>query len=250
MERLNDNSTRADFSLGSIYAEGTFGTGSKTTIWSSALGARVRANDWTFSASLPWMRIRSRSALFTGIDSTPILVAPNTSPTRRTNRGFGDLTLGAAYAIMSGALPVDVELSARAKFNTATQSSGLSSGKTDYAVGIDVSAPSGKKTPFASFTYRALGDTTSYNLRNGPSASVGVSYAAGANSFVLLSYHYSRAATRLVRDAQELFAGASTQIAGTPFRLTSFTTVGLSRGAAGVSAGLALSIGVKRRDVR
>jgi hypothetical protein len=236
MERLTDDGARADISLGSIYAEGKFGTASKTTIWSSALGAR--------------MRIRSRSTIFTGIDSTPILVAPDTAATKRTFDGFGDLTLGAAYTIVSANTPLEVQLSGRAKINTATESSGLSSGKNDYAGGVDVSYPIGKLTPFGSFSYRFLGDTARYDLRDGPAASAGASYALGTNSFLLASYHYSRAATRLVADAHELFAGASTRLAGTPLRLTGFATAGLSRGAPAASAGLSLSLGLQKRNAR
>jgi hypothetical protein len=250
MERMSDSDVTAELSLGSIYAEGRFGTGSKTTIWSSALAARLRVGKWMLSASLPWMRIRSRSTIFTGIDSTPVLIAPNTSLAKRSADGFGDLTLGAAYTVTSVSSPVELELSGRAKINTASKVSGLSSGEGDYSAGADISFPIGRVTPFGSFTYRLLGDTAAYKLRNGPSSSAGASYALGSESFLLASYHYSKAATRLVSDAHELFAGASTRIAGSPLRLTGFATAGLSRGAAATSAGLALSVGVWKRDVR
>lgn len=249
MERLADRDATADVSLGSIYAQGDFGARSKTTIWSAALGARVRLGDWKLTASLPWMRIRSRSTVFTGVDSTPVLVAPDTSPTKRVARGVGDLTLGVGYTIAPAGSKVEVELSGRAKLNTASNSSRLSSGKNDYALGAEVSAPMGRLTPFATFTYRFLGDTRLYDLRDGPAASAGASYAVGADTFVLASYHYSRGATRLVGDAHELFAGASARIPGSRLRVTGFTTAGLSRGAADVSAGVALSIGFRsRRD--
>jgi hypothetical protein len=196
------------------------------------------------------MRIRSRSTIFTGVDSTPVLVAPNTSPVARTARGFGDLTVGAAYTIASASSPVEIELSGRVKINTATEQSRLSSGENDYAAGADVSMPIGRVTPFASVSYRILGDNALYRLRDGPAASAGASYALGSNSFVLTSYHYSRAASGLVEDAHELFAGASTKIAGSPLRLTGFATAGLSRGAADASGGLALSVGLRNRDGR
>jgi hypothetical protein len=250
MERMSDSDVTAELSLGSIYAEGRFGTGSKTTIWSSALGARFRVGKWMLSASLPWMHIRSRSTIFTGIDSTPVLVAPNTSLEKMSADGFGDLTIGTAYTVTSESSAIELELSGRAKINTASKGSGLSSGRRDYSAGADISFPNGSMTPFASFTYRLLGDTADYKLRDGPSSSVGASFALGSESFLLASYHYSRAATRLVTDAHELFAGASARIAGSPLRLTGFATAGLSRGAAATSAGLALSVGVWKRDVR
>ncbi len=247
MERLGGDDTNVDLSLGTLYAAGKFGTNSTTTIWSSALSARVHVDNLTLSASLPWMQIRSRSTVFTGIDATPVLIAPNTSAAKRTVEGFGDLTLGAAYTVAPAGSPVEVELSGRAKINTASASSGLSSGANDYAVGADVSVPLGSVTPFASFTYRFLGDTNAFALRDGPAASTGASFSLGHEAFLVASYHYSSAATRQVSAAHELFAGASQRIAGTQMRLTGFVTTGLSRGAAALSAGAALSVGLGPR---
>ena len=73
-------------------------------------------------------------------------------------------------------------------------------------------------------------------------ASAGASIALGGQSVALLSYHYARAASRLVRDSHELFAGASTRFDGTGLRGTAFVTAGISRGAAAVSSGLSLSL--------
>ena len=241
-ERMTDHDMVGSLSLGTTYAEGKFGTTSRTTIASTALSGRLRLGDWALSASLPYMRIQSRSTIFTGVDATPVLVAPNTSARRRTHRGLGDLTLGASYTIAPATLPVELELSGRAKINTATTSSRLSSGKNDYAVGADVSVPLGRVTPFGSVSYRFLGDTNEYRLRDGAAASAGASYAFNPKSYALVSYHYSRAATSLVEDAHELFAGATTRMAGSPLRLTGFATAGLSRGAAAASAGVAVSV--------
>lgn len=237
-----DNDTSVAVSLGTSYAVGKFGTGSDTTILTSALGARLRVSNWSLSASLPWMRVRSRSTVFTGIDSTPVLIAPNTSLRPRTSKGFGDLTVGGAYTFASDRSPFELELSGRAKINTATKTSGLSSGSNDYSLGADVSIPLGRVTPFASFTYRFLGNTAAYQLRDGPAASTGASYALGRKSYLLVSYHYARAATRFVEDSHELFGGVSTRIARSPLRLTGYATAGLSRGAAATSGGLALSV--------
>lgn len=249
-ERMTDHDMVGSLSLGTGYAEGRFGTDTKTTIWSSAVGARLRLGDWALSASLPYMRIRSRSTAFTGIDATPVLIAPNTSARRRTHRGLGDLTLGASYTIAPARLPIELELSGRAKINTATDRSRLSSGENDYAVGVDFSIPMGRVTPFGSVSYRFLGDTQQYRLRDGPAASAGASYAFNPKSYALVSYHYSRAATASVEDAHELFAGATTRMPGSPLRLTGFATAGLSRGAAAASAGLAVSLGFGNRDAR
>lgn len=240
MERLQDGPGPFMVSLGTLYAEGDFGTASDTSIWSSALAARYRTGDLRLTASLPWLRIRSNATIFTGIDSTPVLVAPGTGR-RRTADGFGDLTLGAAYTVTTPQSGTEFELSGRIKLDTATRSSGLSSGEKDYALGVQVTQPIGRVAPFVSATYRFLGDPAQYRLNDGLAASAGASVEIGPGAFVLASYHFSERATRLVSDAHELFAGASARINDTPLRVTGFATAGLSRGAAGLSAGAALS---------
>lgn len=241
MERADGHRGVVSFSLGALYASGDFGVDTNTSIQAYALGARLRRGGWRLSASLPWMRIRSNATLFTGIDSTPVLVAPGTAAARRTRRGFGDLTLGAAYTLEPNASALEVELSGRVKLNTARRSSGLTSGMTDYALGAQVTRPVGRVAPFASVTYRVLGDPQVFRLRDGFAASAGVSASVGPRTLVLTSYHYAQAATRLVSDSHEVFAGASTAIGDAGFRLTGFGTAGLSNGAASVSAGIAIS---------
>lgn len=241
LDRLDQGGDAFSVSLGSLYASGDFGTDSDTSIWSSALAARYRTGNLRITASLPWMRIRSNAVIFTGIDSTPVLVAPGTRDTRRTAKGLGDLTLGAAYTLTPSDTGLEVELSGRVKIDTATRSSGLSSGKKDYALGVQVTKPVGAVAPFVSATYRFLGDTSTYQLKDGLAASAGASVMVGSQSYLLASYHYSKRATRFVSDAHELFAGVTTGIPNSRFRVTGFGTAGLSRGAAGVSAGVALS---------
>jgi hypothetical protein len=241
MERLDDRLGDFVLSLGTLYASGDFGTNSNTSILSSAIGARLRTGDVRLTASLPWMRIRSNATIFTGIDSTPVLVAPDSVARRRTTRGFGDVTLGAAYSLVPSGSDVELELSGRVKLDTATRSSGLSSGEKDYAVGVQVTKPVGRFGPFVSATYRSLGDSAVFRLRDGFAGSVGSSILVGERTFLLASYHYAEAATRLVRDAHELFLGGSMPVPRTGLRVTAFGTAGLSRGAAGRSAGISLS---------
>lgn len=241
MDRLDDRPSDFVLSLGTLYASGDFGTNSNTSIVSSAVGARLRTGGLRLTASLPWMRIRSNATIFTGIDSTPVLVATDSVARRRTTRGFGDLTLGAAYSLVPSESDVELELSGRVKLDTATRSSGLSSGEKDYAVGVQVTKPVGRLGPFVSATYRSLGDSVAFRLRDGFAGSVGSSILVGERTFLLASYHYAEAATRLVRDAHELFVGGSMPVARTRLRVTAFGTAGLSRGAAGRSAGISLS---------
>ena len=240
LDRLDDSPDRFMVSLGLLYAGGDFGADTNTRIWSSALGLRAQAGPVRLTASLPYMRIRSDAVIFTGIDSTPVLVAPDAGG-RRTNKGFGDLTLGAAYSLPTSDTGAEVELSGRVKIDTAERSSGLTSGKLDYALGLQVTQPIGRVAPFFSVTYRFLGDTAEFTLRDGFAASAGTSFKVGEGTYLLASYHFAERATGLVRDSHELFAGVTAAVGRSRFRITGFGTAGLSRGAAGVSAGLALA---------
>ena len=185
------------------------------------------------------MRIRTAGRIFTGIDSTPVPVLGTPPGPRRTITGLGDLTLGAAYTLPSSPAGLEVELSGRVKLPTSSDGR-LSSGKTDYSAGVQLTKVFGRVAPFVSGTYRVFGDPRGLNLRNGFAGSAGASVVFG-KVVVLSSYHYAHRASSFVHDSHELFAGASTLLAER-LRLTAFATKGLSNGAAAVSGGLGLSL--------
>lgn len=234
--------TGISLAVGGAYSTGDYGTARNTDIWTVPVVARYRTGGLRLSASLPWMSIKSDGTLFTGIDSTPLVVAPGITSTRRHRRGLGDLTIGAAYDLPGlTSAGLDLELSGRVKLPTASDRSQLSTGKTDYAFGAQISKPIGRLVPFVSGTYRIFGDSGPWNLRNGMAASAGASYVLPGRATIVASYDYARAASRFISDSHELFGGVSVPIARTPLRLTAFGTTGLSRGAADASAGLSLT---------
>ncbi len=230
-----------EISLGTSYAEGDFGAARETRLWSTALGARYSRGNLRLNASIPYMRIRSNGTVFTGIDSTPVVVAPGTGR-RVTSDGFGDVTLGASYTFPQPSAGFDFELSGRVKLPTASRASGLSSRKADYSAGVQVTRTIGRVAPFASFTFRVFGDPARIRLQDGFAASAGSSVIVGDRTVILASYHFAQAASRFIGDAHELFAGASRSISGGRLRLTGYTTAGLSDGAAGFSGGLSLAM--------
>ena len=233
--------SRLDVSLGSSYAGGDFGAARNTSLFTTALGVRYAIGNIRLSASIPYMHLRSNGIFFTGIDSTPIVVARGTGP-RVTAKGIGDVTLGASYTLPQETAGVELEFSGRVKIPTAARSTGLSSRKTDYSAGVQATKTIGRIAPFASVTYRIFGDPRIIELRNGFAASAGSSYVVDDKTVLLASYHYARAASRLIANAHELFAGASRSMAADRVRLTAYATAGLSSGAAAGSGGLSVSL--------
>ena len=238
----DDTARNLDISLGTAIAGVDFGGATRSRIISTALGVRYATGGLRLSASIPYMNIRTTGTILTGIDSTPVLVSGTTTSRRITYHGLGDLTLGAAYTLPLATSNFDVEVSGRIKLPTARDSSGLSSGKTDYSAGLQLTRTIGRLAPFVSATCRIFGDNNRFRLRDGLAASVGASFVA-SNTLVLLgSYHYAARVTRLVRDSHELFAGGSIVLPGKRLRLTTFVTKGLSNGAADISGGLGISL--------
>ncbi len=232
----------SSFSLsgGASYTTGDYGAPEKTEILIVPVSARYRTGALRLSATLPYVRIDSPGTVFGGVDGGPIIVDPDTPMGRRVRKGAGDLTLGGTYSIIGGrdgALLVD--LGARVKLPTASKRKRLGTGKTDAAFSVDVSRQFGRVAPFANVAYRFFGDPQGWDLRNGFAASAGTSVQVG-QSVAIVSYDYSRAASRFIGDAHELFAGFSGPAAG---RLgwTAFATVGLSDGAPDAGVGLLLT---------
>ena len=228
-----------DMSLGTSLVSGHFGLPTRSSIWSTAFGARFAVGGLRITGSVPWMRVRSATRIFTGIDSTPVLVGGAPLGPRRTVRGFGDLTLGAAYTLSGSPDGLEVEVSGRVKLPTASDAS-LKSGKVDYSAGVQVTKVIGGGAPYASVTYRIFGDPRGLDLKNGFAASAGLSASVGP-AVLLGSYHYAHRASSFVGDSHELFGGASIPIASR-LRGTAFVTKGLANGAAAVSGGIGLSL--------
>ncbi|RZM03991.1 MAG: hypothetical protein EOP68_19935, partial [Sphingomonas sp.] len=125
-------------SLGTSYWHGDYGAPTNTSIWAGLFGVRYRTGGLRISAYLPYMRIKSDGAIFTGIGGTPLFVAPNVPTGKRIRKGFGDVTLGASYLLPNPqGTGLDVELTGRVKLPTASDKSLLSTGKTDYSAGVD-----------------------------------------------------------------------------------------------------------------
>jgi hypothetical protein len=241
LDRPGRDEPSFDVSLGTSYASGDFGGATSSHIWSTALGARLSLGSLRLSASIPHMRIRSNGMIFTGIDSTPVIVARGTGR-RTTYDGIGDLTLGATYTLPAAPDDVEIELSGRIKLPTASRSSGLSSRKVDYSAGVQATKVIGQMAPFVSATYRIFGDPQGVSLKDGVAASAGTSFLVDDRTVLLASYHYAQKASNLISDAHELFAGVSRSFADNRFRLSGYATAGLSNGAAGASGGVSISV--------
>lgn len=230
-------------SAGMSLASGHFGAARNTTLISAPVGIRYVVGGLRLSLVVPYMRIKSDGTVFTGIDGSPLIVAPSFPKPRRVSEGVGDPTLGLSYFVPATAsIGVDLDLSLRVKVPLAATSTMVSTGKTDVAVGVQASRVIGIATPFVSITYRMFGDSGPWRLRNGLASSVGVSAPVWKAVVLIGSYNYAQSASVFVANSHELFFGVSSPIAHTALRLTAFATAGLSSGAADTATGLSVAL--------
>lgn len=230
-------------STGATYWQGDFGAPTTSELFIALVNLRYEFDGLRVWGTLPYMRVESDGVLFAGTDGGPILVDTGSpSPAGRVRNGFGDVTLGATYAVVENGGDWAVDLSSRVKLPTASDESGLSTGKTDVGVSVDISRAVQGVVPFVSAGYTFLGDPDGYDLRNTVSASAGLSIPFGGDDTVaLISYEYDRAATDFVDDGHELFGAVSGTVSD-QFSWTGFGTVGLSEGASDFALGLLLSL--------
>ena len=241
-QRISDEETKKlTLGVSASSWSGDFGAPIDTDVNAVLFTARYKLGNLRLNASVPWMRIDTPGAVFTGISGTPLLVSPIIQSQRTTRDGLGDLTLGASYLVPArNVLGVDLDVSAQLKLPTATDN--LSTGEVDYSLGAEVSRSFGRFYPFASVTYRGFGDTEVLRLNDGFAASMGAGYLVGRQALVMLSYDYAERASRFIPDSHEVVASFSSRVGSTPVRFSSFVAGGLSKGAADLSGGVSLSL--------
>ncbi len=228
-------------SLGGSGWSGKFGFANRTTISAATVDARFRRGDVFLSGSVPYEQVISDSAIFPGIDGTPLVAAPSAAAfgIARRRYGLGDLTLGVGATVLhEDSAGVDLSVAARVKLPTASNDQ-LSTRRTDASFRVEASKTFGRVAPIAMLSYRTFGDTAQWRLRDGVAGSVGASYIVGRGTVILLTYDYAERTSAYIGPANAVVLGASRPL-GERLRLTGFASAGLSSGAAGVSAGVSI----------
>lgn len=155
-----------------------------------------------------------------------------------TRKGWGDLELGAAYAMRVET--VNLSLSGSVKLPTAEN--GLGTGETDYTIGAEISkALSNSIIPFASFSYTLPGNPDENALQDRYAATGGVATRLGRKAQLYASYRYAENPDAVASTDQRVQTGLNTWI-GDDLFLSVYGSAGLSKGAPDQSAGFRIGI--------
>lgn len=159
-------------SIGADFSRGTYGAAEATEVLYVPLSLRGTSTRWRFDVAAPRLRVRGPAGSVSGG-----VVIPGTGPVV-SRSGFGDMTVGLTWQLAEprpGA--TTFELGAGAKLPTAED--GLGTGKADYNIQLGVRHPlSDRLTAVGSLGYQWLGDPAAYELTDGPTASLGLNWAA------------------------------------------------------------------------
>ncbi|QDH68991.1 transporter [Marilutibacter alkalisoli] len=227
--------------IGVDYSSGDYGSDTTTDILSIPVTTRVDVGDWSFKASLPWIRVdgdpnvlpsvglvdnlnpvgRGRGGLIGGPP------ADDDTSERGSASGIGDLTLSATYAVPTGSA-LGVDLTAKAKIATADEDKGLGTGANDYGVAVDLYRDFGGTLLFGGVGYTWLGESDFIEVDSVLSGNIGLGWRTGQGR-VGLMYDYKEAAASGFDDRSDLVGFFSTPT-GEDGRFQVYLSKGLSDG--------------------
>lgn len=186
--------------------------GQRTDYYRTPLTARIANGRLRLSASIPYLIVQGPSNL-RGDSDEEVDDDSSVPGSRSTRKGFGDLSLSARYRLGAwSSSGFELDVLGRVKLPTGSKRKRLTSGKTDFALGGELSRKFGKVEPFASLQYRINGDPPGRDYRNSIATSLGASTRLGRKSRASLSYDYSQSRVRGLSGAHALEAGVTTRL--------------------------------------
>lgn len=238
--------------VGVDYSSGEYGGDTTTEILSVPVTAKYDTGNWTFKASLPWLRVSGDPNVLPGLGAVT-----NTNPRGRgrgngggtgtpdtsedgTASGIGDLRLAATYSFDTGSA-LGIDLTGNAKIATADEDEGLGTGANDYGLAVDLYRDFGGTLLFGGVGYTALGDSQFIDVDSVVNANVGASWRAAAGSLGLM-YDWRESASEGFDDRSEL-TGFYTAAAGQSGKWQLYATAGLSDGSPDWGAGVNYTYG-------
>lgn len=189
-------------SLAAFYLSGKYGHTQRTDILYIPFTARFTSGRFTYSASLPYLRVSGPGNVLLNIGSVG-----TGGNVRTTHSGMGDIQLGADYRLWDdNADGLALALGTRIKLGTASHADGLGTGKNDYALQMRLSRSVGGLYLAATAGYRKQGSPAGLQLRDVAYGQADIIYTLHGGDSLGLSTFYNQASiatgtTRLLSTA-------------------------------------------------
>lgn len=167
--------------------------------------------------------------------------ATSTKRKRATESGLGDIVAAATYNVVDNPdTGWIIDLTGKVKFPTASDSRGLGTGETDYAVQANVDKYFGAPYVSAGLGYRWLGEPRGADFRNVTYGSLGGGYKFSQAASMGGSYDWSTSAIKNGAKPQEVSVYGSYRI-NDHYKLSAVLYGGLSNASPDVGGGFTLS---------
>ncbi|HKB56412.1 MAG TPA: hypothetical protein VKC51_02385 [Lacunisphaera sp.] len=219
-------------STGFDYSRGDYGFTTNTEVFSTPLNLGYENHAWALSANFSYLRIKGPATVVAGSGTA--------RPTSASESGLGDIYLGATYHFGPVAEQTNLDATARVKLPTADEARGLGTGAADYYGELTLSHIFTSVTPFATAGYRVLGDTATYQLRNGVYASGGAHFRVSPTSIVTALLNWRQP---IVQGSDSSFDATAmfTRDYNARWRVMAYATKGFTNASPDVGAGFQAS---------
>jgi hypothetical protein len=151
-------------STGFDFSTGKYGQAEKTNITYVPLTGKYESEYWTFKVTVPWLEIDGPGGVTA---DSRVVTGSGVGNSRVVESGIGDTVLGATYsAFQFHEKNIYVDLGAKVKLPTASESKGLGTGEVDYTLLGDIYKTMDHFTVLGTLGYKIFGDPTGINLNN------------------------------------------------------------------------------------
>lgn len=220
--------TTFDLSTGLSYSSGEYGETTSTDVLIMPLSAKLRTGNWTFKASVPYLRVDGPANAAVVLDDSgggdgggsgrdhpedngedPISGA---SPDRKES-GFGDTSLSATYSFdRLGGSSTYLDLTGRVRLPTGDEGKGLGIDATDYGLSAEFGIDKDAGGAYVMAGRRFLGDADAFAREDGWQAGVGAWRNLGERSSIGVGYDWRESSTGTGQDPAEIYAYLSVKM--------------------------------------
>jgi hypothetical protein len=267
-----DAASHWQFSTGSEYSTGKFGSSASTDVVVVPFSAKLKWNGWTLRASVPYVYVHGPADVTVVVDDhgggdSSSSGSDNSGSSNsggsdddgssgetetetetedrfaadRNVSGIGDASLALSYSFDDiASSPAYLDLTGKVKLATGSESKGLGVGATDYAALSELGWDAGTGGAYVNAGRRFLGDSSTLDRVDGWQAGVGAWINLGTR--VELGADYSWRDASIVGSADPSALEATTTLRLDPnWRVVASAGAGLSEGSPDFFGGLSLS---------
>ena len=186
-----DDAIRLSATAGAEYSEGEYGTDQTTRIWYFPVIAKLETERYQLKLVVPYVRITGPGNVV-GAGGGQVVIPGITPRPVTTEEGLGDVVASATwFAYDNRVARFALDLTAKVKFGTASESKGLGTGENDYAAQADIYQGIGAAaTLFATVGYRWYGDPPGVTLDDVFYGGAGVTVRVSQPLSVGVAYDY------------------------------------------------------------